>query len=176
MKKTDVNFYRDRKVFLFMTIVAIGCYIFLWVLDWNFDQTSASLFTLTRENVSEIKIFNSKTKQVSPLATLTSPKDDKLIERFIRVTDNISPINPPSRELILSHGLYIVINLKDRNKPIELLLHLHKSCEKAVYIDIVKKIGGEESESIFYGSGAKSEFELYEWLQSINLLTYLGCN
>jgi hypothetical protein len=176
MKKTDANFYRDRKIFLFMTIIAISCYILIWILDWNFDRTSTSLFELTRDNVSEIKIFNGTSSQESLLVTLNSPKDDEIIYEFVRAIDNVSSSNPPSRELILSHGLYLVINLNNSNRSIEFLLHLHEDCRKTVYIDIIKKIGRTASSPTFYRGGARSEFELYEWLESINLLHYLGCS
>jgi len=177
MKNTDANYYRtNRIIFLVMVVVGIACYSLLWILDWDFNRNSTSFIALQRDNIAEIKIFDNTSPQESPLTTLNSSKDNEIIYEFVRAINKAEPTEPPYRELILSHELYLIINLNNGDRPIELLLNLPKDCSQIVYISIVKKPGGVESYLTSYEGGARSKIDLYKWLQSLRLLSYLGCN
>jgi hypothetical protein len=176
MNKTGTNYRQNRIIFLLMIVFALACYSLLRFLDWDFNRNSASLIALKQDNLSEIKIFDSASPQESLLANLNSAKDAEIIYGFVHAINRAEPSEPPARELILSHGLYLIISLKDSNKPIELLFHLHEDCSKTVDIDIVKKPGGVESYMTSYIGGVRSKVDLHEWLQSLNLLNYVDCN
>jgi hypothetical protein len=177
MKNRDANYYRtNRIIFLVIIIVGIACYGLSWILDWDFNRNSTSLIVLPRDHISEIKIFDNTSPQESPLATLNSSDDNEIIYEFVRAINKAEPTHPPYRELILSHELYLVINLNNSDRPIELLLNLPKECSKNVYIRIVKKLGGVQSYLPSYEGGVRSRIDLYDWLQSLKLLSYLGCN
>ena len=163
-------------IFLFMVVVAISYYSLLQFLDWNSDRNSAALIGLQENNVSEIKIFDNEALHEPPLATLSTPREDEIIHDFVHAINTAEPWEPQARELITSHGLYVVISLDDNDKPIELLLHFHEDCRTAVYMYLVRKPGGAKSNMTSYIGGARSAKELYDWLQSMNLSDYLGCN
>ena len=176
MNRLEAYYRQNRINFVFLILVSISCYGLNWILDWNANRISASIIALPKENVSEIKIFDSKASQNPLLVTLTNPKDNEPIFEFIQAINKAIRFDPPYRELILSHGLYVVISLTDSDKPIELLFHLRDDCRNTIYIDIVKKPGGVESYSTSYIGGIKSEIFLYDWLRNLNLLGYLGCD
>ncbi len=176
MRKSLPDHYRTRIVLLLIIIVGIFSYIGSLISDWAFDRAFTSLITLRNDSVSEIKVFDSKSSQERLLTRKLSPEDNEVIYEFVRAINNAEPIEEPFpfRQLILSHELYLVVNRNDNDKPIELLLHLHVDCDKTVYINIVKE--GSILDSTSFLAGAKSETYLYEWLQSLGLLNYLGCN
>ena len=163
MKSTN---YRDNRIiFLFIIAAGISCYSLIWVLDWSGNRNSAYLISLKQDKITEIRIFDNASSQKSLLTTLTNPKDNEIIYEFVRALNKAEPFEPPYRQLILSHEVYLIINLNDNNKSIELSFHLNDNCKKTVYVDIVKKEGS-----------IKSETYLYEWLQKLDLLNYLGCD
>jgi hypothetical protein len=176
MRKRLPVHYRTPIILLLMIIVGAFWYIESLISNWTFDRAFTSLIALSQDNVSEIKVFDNKSPQEKLLVKKSSPKDSEVISEFARAINQAEPIEGsfPFRQLILSHELYLVVKRNDNERPIELLLHLHVDCGKTVYINIVKKESILDSTSFI--AGAKSETNLYEWLQSFGLLNYLGCN
>ena len=173
MKDAGVSHKKPIPFVLFIAI-AVMCYCIIWVLDWPQNHSFASLVAIQKNDISEITIFNNAPSQKSLLLTLNNPRDIETIQEFINAINN-STQSSAQRDVIRSHELYLVINLNDSDNAIELVFHLQSNCGKTVYIDIVKKPGGVESKITTYLGYAKSEKYLYEWLQNLKLIDYLGC-
>jgi hypothetical protein len=173
MKDANVNQTKPIPFVLFIAI-AVMCYGVIWLLDWPQNHSFDSLVALKESDISEIMVFNNASSQKSLLLTLDNPRDIETIQGFVNAV-NDSTQSSARHDVIPSHELYLVINLDDSDNTIELLFHLQSNCGKTVYIDIVKKPGGVESKTTTYFGSAKSEKYLYEWLQDLNLINYLGC-
>ena len=167
MRNRLPDHYRTPIILLLMILVGAFWYINTLISNWTFDRAFTSVMTLRQDNVAEIKVFDNKSSRERRLIRKSSPTDKEVISEFVHAINQVEPIKErfPSRQLIVSHELYLVIELKDSSKPIELSFNLHMDCGETVYIRFVGKPGG-----------AKSEAYLYEWLQRLGLLDYLGCN
>ncbi len=171
-----INTDHRRTLVLFLSVIVLGVLIYFSgkLQDQSFDRTSASVIALKPVSISEIKVFSGKSSKEILVIKANSPKDNEIISKFGHAINQAQSAEPPFRELILSHELYLVVNRNNSDKPIELLLNRHTNCNKTVYITIVKK--GRIFDSTVFIGGAKSETYLYEWLQSLGLLSALGCD
>ena len=170
----DSGEIRQRILIALLIVFGILVILSTLFLFWNENQSFASLVALKNGDIAKITVFNNTPSDKSLLLTLDNPKDIKATEEFVTAINNAKK-SPPSRDVIASHELYIVIEFNDSRNNIELLLHLQNDCGKTVYIDIVKKPGGVKSNTTTYVSSAKSEIYFYEWLQNLNFINYLGC-
>jgi hypothetical protein len=167
MRNRLPDHYRTPIILLLMIIVGIFWYIDTLISDWTFDRAFTSLIILRQDNVSEIRVFDGESSKERLLVKKSSPKDNEVISEFVRAINKAEPIEKqfPFRQLILSQELYLVIDLKDSRKPIELAFYSHTDCGETVYIDFVGKPGG-----------AKSEIYLYDWLKRLGIWNSLGCD
>ncbi len=167
MRSTNLKPLPSLALFLAVIVLWGSIYIGEKIEDWTFKQAFTSLTTLKPENVSEVQIFNGESSQKRLLVSKSNPKDNKVIYEFVRAINKAEPVEEPFpfRQLLLSHELYLVINLKDSSKPIELTFYAPVDCEKTVYIDMMGKPGG-----------AKSEIDLYGWLSRLGIWDSLGCD
>ncbi len=147
--------------------------------DWNYERVTASVIALKPKDIAEIEVWSNDLppKELLVAYKSSNPKGNSIIYEFVHAINNAEraesfELSPG--ELLLSSGVYLVINPTDGGKPIALQLSLHRNCDETVYIRILKVKGDRYTDATVPTGGAKAEKYLLGWLHSLGF-NDLGC-
>ncbi len=154
----------DSLVMVLVLAVFIGL---IATISLMHDASYTELTLFREDDLVRIDLFIYPERS-KPILSIDSD-DKESIGLFIRATKSTTK-HDSSREDYNGHELQAVLYLTN-NRSENLLLHQGEVCGATVYIDIVEPMG----RGLLYKGFAKSESDLYQWLQLQGLTRYLGC-